>query len=105
MATAVKRSPSKSKIKKLPTRSEVKPSDCWDLSSLFKSEAKWETAFKKWETQIPRYNEFAGKLGESAESLAACLEFDLEFDRRAERLGVYAHQEPPKTPPTANTSG
>ena len=76
-----------SKVKKLPPRSAVKPTDCWDLSSLFKSDAQWETAFKKWEAEIPRYAEFAGRLGESAKSLAACLEFDLKFDRAGERLG------------------
>ncbi|HEV2968607.1 MAG TPA: oligoendopeptidase F [Pirellulales bacterium] len=80
-----------SKVKKLPPRSAVKPSDCWDLSSLFKSDAHWETAFKKWEAEIPRYGEFAGRLDESAKMLAACLEFDLQFDRTGERLGTYAH--------------
>lgn len=82
---------SKTKVKTLPPRSEVSTADCWDLASLFKSDARWEAAFKKWEVQIPRYAEFAGKLGESAAALAACLEFDLEFDRQGERLGVYAH--------------
>ena len=27
------------KIKQLPPRSKVKPTDCWDLDSLFKSDA------------------------------------------------------------------
>ncbi|HEX3997577.1 MAG TPA: oligoendopeptidase F [Pirellulales bacterium] len=80
-----------SKIQKLPPRSAVKAADCWDLSSLFKSDAAWETAFKKWETRIPNYSQFSGKLAESPKSLAACLEFDLDFDRMAERLGTYAH--------------
>jgi oligoendopeptidase F len=80
-----------SKVKKLPPRSAVKSSDCWDLSSLFKSDAQWETAFKKWEAEIPRYAEFAGRLGDSAKSLAACLEFDLKFDRAGERLSTYAY--------------
>jgi len=79
------------KIKKLPPRSAVKSSDCWDLSSLFTSDAQWESAFKKWEAGIPRYAEFAGRLGESAKKLADCLEFDLKFDRTGERLGTYAH--------------
>jgi oligoendopeptidase F len=80
-----------SKVQKLPPRSAVKPSDCWNLSSLFKSDAAWETAFKKWERHIPAYASFAGKLADSALSLAACLEFDLDFDRAGERLGTYAH--------------
>ena len=80
-----------SKVKKLPPRSAVKPSDCWDLASLFKSDGQWETAFKKWEAEIPRYTQFAGRLGESAATLAACLDFDLKLDRAGERLGTYAH--------------
>ena len=48
--------------------SAVKPTDCWNLASLFKSDSQWETAFKKWEAEIPRYAEFAGRLGESAKS-------------------------------------
>ena len=68
-----------SKVQKLPPRSAVKPGDCWNLSSLFKSDAAWESAFKKWEARIHGYAQFAGKLAESPKSLAACLEFDLRF--------------------------
>ena len=38
----------------------------------------------------PGYEKFRGKLGESAEMLAACLQFDAAIDRAGERLGVYA---------------
>jgi oligoendopeptidase F len=79
-----------SKIKQLPPRSKVKPSDCWNLDSLYKNDATWETAFKKWDGEIAGYEQFAGKLGESAKELAECLEFDLRLDRVGERLGTYA---------------
>jgi len=79
-----------SSTKQLPKRSEVNPSDCWDLSSLYKSDDAWEKAFAKWEKQIPRYAEFRGKLGESAELLAEMLDFDTAFERTGERLGTYA---------------
>jgi oligoendopeptidase F len=78
------------KTKTLPRRDQVKPSDCWDLASLFKSDAAWETAFKKWEVEIQGYEKFTGRLGDSAKSLAACLDFDIDLDRRGERLGTYA---------------
>jgi oligoendopeptidase F len=80
-----------SKVKALPPRTKVKPADCWDLSSLFKSDADWEAAFAKWEKQIPGYANYRGKLAESEEMLAACLNFDAAFDRAGERLGVYAY--------------
>ncbi len=79
-----------SKVKQLPPRSKVKSADCWDLASLCKSDAAWEAAFKKWESEIKGYEKFAGHLGESAKKLADCLEFDIAFDRTGERLGTYA---------------
>jgi oligoendopeptidase F len=79
-----------SKVKALPPRGKVKPSDTWDLSSLFPNDAEWEAAFKKWEEQIPGYEKFRGNLGQSAEMLSACLQFDAAVDRASERLGVYA---------------
>jgi oligoendopeptidase F len=80
----------KSATKTLPPRDKVKPADTWDLSTLFKGDSEWEAAFKKWESQIPQYEKYKGKLGDSAEMLAACLRFDAAFDRAGERLGVYA---------------
>lgn len=78
------------KVKELPPRNKMKPSDCWDLSSLFPNDEAWEEAFRKWEKRIPGYEKFQGKLAESAATLAACLKFDLELDRTGERLGSYA---------------
>ena len=65
--TVASKSKSKAKSKTLSPRSKVKPADQWDLSSLFKSDTAWESAFKKWEAQIPGYEKFRGKLGDSAE--------------------------------------
>lgn len=79
-----------SKVKSLPPRGKVKTSDTWDLASLFPSDVEWEQAFKKWEEQVPGYQKFQGTLGESAEMLSACLQFDAAIDRAGERLGVYS---------------
>ncbi|MBN1908867.1 MAG: oligoendopeptidase F [Pirellulales bacterium] len=76
--------------KSLPSRSKVKKSDCWDLSSLFESDQDWETAFTRWEKRISGYAKFQGRLGEDVKTLAACLKFDLDMDRAGERLGTYA---------------
>jgi len=78
------------KVKSLPPRSKVKTEDTWDLESLFASDTAWETAFKKWEKQIERYEDYRGKLGDDAKTLAACLKFDTEFERAGEKLGTYA---------------
>ena len=50
---------SKPRTKSLPPRSTVKLADTWDLTSLFKTDADWETTFKKWEDQLPGYEKRA----------------------------------------------
>lgn len=74
----------------LPTRNEVNQEDRWDLSSLYANDEAWESDFAKLDQQIPTYESFRGRLGESAAILAEALEFDKDFDRTAERLGTYA---------------
>ncbi|HWB09460.1 MAG TPA: oligoendopeptidase F [Pirellulales bacterium] len=78
------------RVKSLPRRSQVKPADTWDLSSLFANDEEWEAAFTKWEKDIARYARHRGKLGESPKALAACLKFDIDFDRAGERIQTYA---------------
>ena len=74
----------------LPLRKEVKPEDCWDLTSLYADDQSWESDFKKLDGRIPTYETFRGRLAESASTLAEALNFDSDFDRLAERLGTYA---------------
>jgi len=77
-------------VRSLPPRSKLRLSDRWDLGSLFPDDAAWEKAFTEWEERIAGYAEFAGKLARDAATLAACLKYDLDFDRAGERLGTYA---------------
>jgi oligoendopeptidase F len=78
------------KPKSLSRRSQVKPTDTWDLSSLFADDASWETAFTKWEKRIGDFGKHRGKLGTSPKALAACLAFESDFDRAGERILNYA---------------
>jgi len=75
---------------RVPARSEIPAADTWDLSSLFPDDAAWEAAFADWSGQAEGYAKFRGRLGESAETLAACLRFDTAFDRLGDRIGTYA---------------
>jgi len=77
-------------LKKLPTRKEVQTEDTWDLSTLFVNDESWEVAFQAWEQQLDGYAQFRGTLADGPARLAACLQFDLDYDRQAERLGSYA---------------
>ncbi|MDH3718134.1 MAG: oligoendopeptidase F family protein, partial [Planctomycetota bacterium] len=81
----------KPRIKRLPSRDKVPAADRWDLSSLFRSDDAWERAMTKWEKQIAGYDKYRGQLSKSAVTLAACLQFDSDLDRAAERLAYYAH--------------
>jgi oligoendopeptidase F len=89
-AAAPQAEPKASPVKQLPSRGEVKESDTWDLSSLFRSDKAWDEAFAAWKKQVEGYAAFQGKLADSPQSLAACLQFDLEVDRAGDRLGTYA---------------
>ena len=80
-----------SKVVRLPVRSKVKAADTWDLAPLCEDDTQWEQLFQKLDGQIGGFARFRGKLGEGAQSLAACLKFDADFDRLAERVGGYAH--------------
>jgi len=42
----------------VPPRNKLKPTDCWDLSSLLADDAAWDEAFSAWEKQIDRYGQF-----------------------------------------------
>lgn len=79
-----------SEAQHLPVRSEVPATDCWDLSTLYASDDAWEADFKKFESEIPRFANFRGRLSEGAKVIAELIDFDLEMDRLAERLGTYA---------------
>jgi len=74
----------------LKTRRDVNPADTWDLASLFTDNAAWEAAFAAFESRIPGYAEHKGKLGNSAASLLAALQFDLDLERQADKLGTFA---------------
>jgi oligoendopeptidase F len=57
---------------------------------LFKNDAAWEKAYKQLEAQVSGFAKFQGKLGESAKSLRACLDFDAKFDQLGEQVAAYA---------------
>jgi len=75
---------------KTPTRAEIAERDKWDLIQLFKDVSQWQEDFAWVQQTFPRITEWKGKLGESAGSLASCLEFDKELDLKIERLYHFA---------------
>jgi oligoendopeptidase F len=75
---------------KVPTRAELPNSDKWDLCYLFEDVGKWQEDFKWLENTFPRIAQWKGRVSQSAETLAAALEFEKELDLKIERLYHFA---------------
>ena len=72
-------------------RSEVGVESQWDLTGLYSCDDVWNTELTELEAEIKKYASFAGTLGESVLGLKACLEFDMNFSRRLEKLYTFSH--------------
>ncbi|MGW5890792.1 oligoendopeptidase F [Priestia megaterium] len=80
-----------SKVKKLPSRSEIKVEDTWKLEDIFASDDVWEKEFEEVKALIPKMEKFKGKLGESAQTLYDALQEQDELTMRVSKLYTYAH--------------
>ncbi|MED4617907.1 oligoendopeptidase F [Priestia megaterium] len=80
-----------SKVKKLPSRSEIKVEDTWKLEDIFASDDAWEKEFEEVKALIPQMEKFKGKLGESAQTLYEALQEQDELTMRVSKLYTYAH--------------
>jgi oligoendopeptidase F len=79
------------KVVRLPKRSQIKTADTWDLSRLFARDNDWEEALIKLEKRIKGYEKFRDTLADGAEQLAACLKYDSDTERLADRVSNYAY--------------
>ena len=75
---------------KLPTHDQIDPKYTWNLKDIYTSDDMWENDFKWVENNIPGYQKFEGKLGNSAESLLQGLKFDDEISVKLGKLFLYA---------------
>ena len=74
----------------IPTRSEVAVSDTWNLAPLYASDDDWQAAFVALQKEYGEVAQFKSRVGESATSLLATLEFGKKIELKIERLGHYA---------------
>jgi len=75
----------------VPIRSEVPLADTWDLTRLYPDLASWEADFQEIKERYPKVEEYRGRLGESAQTVADCLEFEKAIDLKIERLYHFAN--------------
>src|SRR5437870_12438489 len=74
----------------IPTRAEIPESDKWDLRQLFTDVSKWQEDFAWLQRTYPKLQEWKGRVGESAQTLAAVLEFEKALEVKMERAHHYA---------------
>jgi len=74
----------------VPARSEVPESDKWNLTPLFADAGKWQEDFVWLQRTYPKLQEWKGRVGESAQTLAAVLEFEKALELKMERVHHYA---------------
>ena len=74
----------------VPTRSEIPESDKWDLRQLFADVSKWREDFAWLQETYPHLEQWKGRVGESARTLAEVLEFEKALEVKMERVYHYA---------------
>ena len=75
---------------KIPTRADISDSDKWDLAHLFADVGKWQEDFAWLQLTYPKLQDWKGRVGESAQTLAEVLEFEKSLDLKIERVYHYA---------------
>lgn len=78
-------------VKKLPTRSEIKPEDTWRLEDIFSSDDEWEKEFQAVLALMPGVEAYKGKLADSADVLYEALQKQDQLLERISKLYTYAH--------------
>ena len=72
-------------------RDEISEQSQWDLSGLYLSDKEWIRELKALESELTGYASFQGTLAQSSATLKACVEFDMNFSRKLEKLYTFAH--------------
>src|SRR5207247_3367483 len=74
----------------IPTRAGVPETDKWDLTHLFADVSKWQEDFAWLQREYPKLEQWKGRVGESAQTLAGLLEFEKSLEQKMERVYHYA---------------
>src|SRR5699024_4375988 len=77
--------------KQLPKREEVPIEKTWDLTTIFKTDEDWETAYDEAAKEVAKLNEFQVTLADGADQLLNVLETIHAAMRKDENLNVYSN--------------
>jgi oligoendopeptidase F len=75
---------------KIATRADISETDKWDLTHLFADVGKWQEDFAWLQRTYPKVQNWKGRVGESAQTLAEVLDFEKSLDLKIERVYHYA---------------
>ena len=73
------------------TREQIAPELKWHLEDIYKDDSLWEADFQTAKEKIKAFPAYAGRLGESSETLLSALKDDSAISYLLEKLYVYAH--------------
>lgn len=79
-----------SDIKKIPERCDVPEQETWDLTDLYPTDEAWQADFEAAQALAKRLPTYAGRLGESAQTLFEFIELELQVDEHLMNLMNYA---------------
>ena len=71
-------------------RSQIDDKYKWNLSDIYETEEAWLEAKEKIVAELPKIEEYKGKLTTSAADLLACFEFSTTVTKEAVKLYIYA---------------
>ena len=74
----------------VPMRPEIPESEKWDLTQLFADVSKWQEDFAWLQRTYPNLEQWKGRVGDSAQTLAEVLEFEKALELKMERVYHYA---------------
>lgn len=77
--------------KTLPTRKDVPVEYTWRLEDIFATDEQWEQEFQQIQALLPKFSEYKGRLGESAQTLYEALQYRDHVFMRLGKLYAYAH--------------
>src|SRR5690625_7205519 len=77
--------------KQLPKREEGPIEKTWDLTTIFKTDEDWETAYDEAAKEVDKLNEFQGTLADGADQLLKVLETIHDDMRKVEKHYVNSH--------------
>src|SRR5881409_407082 len=75
---------------KTPTRADIPETDKWDLTHLFADVSKWQEDFAWIQREYPKLEQWKGRAGEAARTLAGLLELEKALEHKMERVYHYA---------------